>query len=107
MQDKLTTSILQSTFDNIFLLTLESLFLSITSILALLISIAFFTLSERKIIASVQRRKGPNIVGFWGLLQPLSDGLKLVLKEVIVPTSSNKGIFILAPFLTLFLSLSG
>ena len=99
--------ILQSTLNNLFFITFESLFLSVISILALLISIAFFTLAERKVIASVQRRKGPNIVGFWGLLQPLSDGLKLVLKEIIVPTTSNKGIFLLAPFLTLFLSLSG
>ena len=85
----------------------ESLLLTILSLISLLISIAYFTLAERKFIASVQRRCGPNIVGFWGLLQPLADGLKLVLKEIIIPNSSNQGLFIIAPLLTLILSFSG
>lgn len=85
----------------------ENLLLTIFSLITLLISIAYFTLAERKFIASVQRRSGPNIVGFWGLLQPLADGLKLVLKEIIIPNSSNQGLFIFAPLLTLILSFSG
>lgn len=85
----------------------ENLLLVIISLVSLLISIAYFTLTERKFIASVQRRRGPDVVGFWGLLQPLADGLKLVIKEIIVPTLSNRGLFIFAPILTLILSFSG
>jgi NADH-quinone oxidoreductase subunit H len=85
---------------------IESLLLAIITLLTLLISIAYFTLAERKIIASVQRRRGPNVVGIWGLLQPLADGLKLVIKEIIIPNLSNKKLFLLAPFLTLVLSFS-
>jgi NADH-quinone oxidoreductase subunit H len=74
-------------------------------IIPLLISVAYFTLAERKIMGSVQRRKGPNVVGFLGLLQALADGLKLFTKETILPSSSNIIIFLLAPFLSFFLSL--
>lgn len=90
-----------------WLIFLEDLSLCIVSLVLLLVSIAYFTLAERKFIASVQRRRGPNIIGFWGLLQPLADGLKLVVKEIVVPTFSNKRLFVFAPFLTLILSFSG
>jgi len=86
---------------------LYSFIISIITLITLLISIAYFTLAERKIIASVQRRLGPNVVGFWGLLQPLADGLKLVIKEIIVPRFSNKLLFFFSPFLTLILSFCG
>ena len=76
-------------------------------IIPLLIGIAYLTLLERKVIASVQRRKGPNVVGFFGLLQPLMDGLKLFLKETIVPKQSIKFLFMLAPVLTFMFSLAG
>ena len=76
-------------------------------ILPLLIAVAYFTLIERQILAAVQRRQGPNIIGFFGLLQPLADGLKLFLKETILPKSSNIIIFILAPVFTFALALSG
>lgn len=76
----------------------------ITIIVPLLIAVAFFTVAERKIMGSIQRRRGPNIVGFWGLLQPLADGLKLILKEIVLPSKANKFLFIIAPILTLFLS---
>jgi len=72
----------------------------------LLVSVAYLTLFERKVMASMQRRKGPNVVGAYGLLQPLADGLKLFLKESIVPASAHKGIFILSPILTFLLALS-
>ena len=72
----------------------------------LLVAVAYLTLLERKVIASMQRRKGPNVVGAYGLLQPLADGLKLFLKESIVPASAHKGIFILSPILTFLLALS-
>lgn len=71
----------------------------------LLIAIAYFTLAERKILASIQRRKGPNVVGTFGLLQPLADGLKLFLKETILPSNADIILFVLAPILTFFLSL--
>jgi NADH-quinone oxidoreductase subunit H len=73
----------------------------------LLLSVAYFTLAERKIMASIQRRRGPNVIGYLGLLQPLADGLKLFIKETILPTSANTLIFLLAPLLTFFLSLMG
>ena len=67
-------------------------------VLPILIAVAYFTLVERKILGSIQRRRGPNVVGVFGLLQPLSDGFKLLVKEVLLPSSSNKLLFILAPF---------
>ena len=76
-------------------------------ILCLLIAVAYFTLIERQILAAIQRRQGPNIVGFYGLLQALADGLKLFLKETILPKSSNMFIFILAPIFTFALALAG
>ena len=68
----------------------------------LLISIAYFTLAERKILASIQRRKGPNVVGIYGLLQPLADGLKLFVKETVLPSNADIILFVLAPILTFF-----
>jgi NADH-quinone oxidoreductase subunit H len=72
-----------------------------------LISVAYLTLAERKIMGGMQQRLGPNVVGFFGLLQPLADGLKLLLKESVIPTNSNTFSFIFAPILTFFLSLIG
>jgi len=77
----------------------------LTIIIPLLLSVAIFTLFERKVIGYIQRRKGPNLVGFLGILQPLSDGLKLMIKEPIVPLNSNNLMYISAPILTLLLSL--
>jgi len=74
-------------------------------IIPFLISVAFFTIAERKIMGSIQIRKGPNVIGFIGLLQPFSDGLKLFIKETTVPNNSNEFFFILAPILGLVLSL--
>jgi len=76
-------------------------------VVPLLIAVAYFTLAERKVIASIQRRRGPNVVGIWGLLQPLADGLKLLVKESIFPSNSNIIIFVLAPVITFLLSLLG
>jgi NADH-quinone oxidoreductase subunit H len=75
--------------------------------LPVLIAVAYLTLAERKIMGSMQQRKGPNVVGFLGLLQPLADGLKLLLKETIIPVNADHFGFVLAPILTLFLSLFG
>nr|AHX02484.1 NADH dehydrogenase subunit 1 [Riquetophycus sp. HSY-2014a] len=74
-------------------------------IVPLLVAIAYMTLAERKVMAAMQRRKGPNIVGVFGLLQPLADGLKLFVKETVLPSSANLVIFILAPILTFLLAL--
>lgn len=74
-------------------------------IIPLLISVAYFTLAERKILGAIHRRRGPNVIGIFGLLQPLSDGFKLFVKETIMPSSSNKIIFILSPAITFTVSL--
>ena len=76
-------------------------------IVPLLIAVAYFTLAERKILASIQRRRGPMVVGLWGLGQALADGLKLLVKETILPSSSNVIIFIIAPILTFLLAIMG
>jgi NADH-quinone oxidoreductase subunit H len=76
-------------------------------IVPIIVSVAFFTLAERKIMASIQRRKGPNVTGVWGLLQPIADGLKLVTKELIVPSKSKVFFFVFSPILTFFLALVG
>jgi NADH:ubiquinone oxidoreductase subunit H len=73
-------------------------------LLPLILSLAFYTLAERKIMASVQKRQGPKIVGIWGMLQPIVDGLKLLLKEIIVPSRSNAAIFLAAPVLVASIS---
>lgn len=86
---------------------LKTLLYFLSLILPLLIAVAFFTLIERQILAAIQRRQGPNVIGFYGLLQALADGLKLFLKETVLPKSSNIIIFVLAPVFTFALALSG
>jgi len=76
-------------------------------ILPILLSVAFMTIIERKQLAAHQRRVGPQVVGYYGILQPFSDALKLILKETVVPSQSNKVLFYLAPVSTLIFSLLG
>lgn len=72
-----------------------------------LLSVAFVTIAERKTMASMQRRLGPNIVGYYGLLQAFADALKLLLKEYVAPTQANIVLFFLGPIITLIFSLLG
>ena len=76
-------------------------------ILPMLLGVAFMTIIERKQLAAHQRRVGPNTTGFLGLLQPFSDALKLIVKETVIPSQSNKVLFYLAPVFTLIFSLLG
>jgi len=78
---------------------------SLILIVGLLIVVAFFTLAERKLLGVVQYRRGPNVIGLYGLLQPLSDGLKLLIKEPLFPSTSDKFIFLIAPIITFLFSL--
>lgn len=73
----------------------------------LIIAMAYLTYAERKVIAAMQLRKGPNVVGPFGLLQPFADGVKLMFKETIIPTRANKVMFLMAPMLTFALALLG
>jgi len=75
--------------------------------LPLLLAVAMSVYMDRKVWAAMQMRRGPNVVGPWGLLQSFADGLKLFLKETIIPASANKGVFLLAPALTFILALVG
>lgn len=89
----------------IFLIILNVVLKSLALIVPLLVAVAYLTLLERKVMASMQQRRGPNVVGLFGLLQPLADGLKLLVKETILPSSANTVIFILAPIITFLLAL--
>lgn len=83
----------------------EDILLWLVTLVAVLVVVAFYTLWERKFMGSVQRRKGPDVVGFSGLLQPLADGFKLVIKEIIMPRKANLLLFSIAPCITFTLSL--
>ena len=74
-------------------------------VVPLLIGVAYLTYAERKVIAAMHLRRGPNVVGPYGLLQPIADGMKLFFKETIIPTGANKVVFLVAPMLTFSLAL--
>src|SRR6202521_4416659 len=79
---------------------------SVLLLVVLLIAIAYILLADRKIWAAVQIRRGPNVVGPWGLFQSFADLLKFVMKEPVIPAGANKGIFLLAPLVTCVLALA-
>nr|YP_009058630.1 NADH dehydrogenase subunit 1 [Regulus calendula]AIM46811.1 NADH dehydrogenase subunit 1 [Regulus calendula]WDE82703.1 NADH dehydrogenase subunit 1 [Regulus calendula]WDE82704.1 NADH dehydrogenase subunit 1 [Regulus calendula]WDE82705.1 NADH dehydrogenase subunit 1 [Regulus calendula]WDE82706.1 NADH dehydrogenase subunit 1 [Regulus calendula] len=85
---------------------LINLIMALSYALPILIAVAFLTLIERKILSYMQNRKGPNIVGPYGLLQPLADGVKLFIKEPIRPSTSSPILFILTPMLALIIAIS-
>ena len=74
-------------------------------IIPLLLGVAYLVYAERKVLAAIHLRRGPNVVGPYGLLQPIADGMKLFFKETIIPTGANRGVFIIAPMLTFTLAL--
>jgi NADH-ubiquinone oxidoreductase chain 1 len=91
----------------IYLPTLISIIEVLLVTLPVLLTVAYVTVAERKTMASMQRRLGPNIVGYYGLLQAFADALKLLLKEYVSPTQANLGLFFLGPIITLIFSLLG
>lgn len=97
--------------DNILSSFFVDLLSTIVSIVGLLIAIAFYTLAERKVMGGSQRRQGPHTVGsleigISGFLQPVGDGLKLIIKEMVIPSRANVQLFLMAPMLLLTLSLT-
>ena len=96
---------------NNYLLTIVNILINLIDVLAvilpMLLSVAFMTIIERKQLAAHQRRVGPTVVGYYGIAQPFADALKLILKETVIPSQSNKVLFYLAPVSTLIFSLLG
>ena len=82
-----------------------SLLLILIVLVPMLLSVAFMTTIERKVMGGMQRRIGPNVVGYYGSLQPFADALKLVVKEQVIPAQANKAMFYLAPMISLVFSL--
>src|SRR5580704_16256471 len=79
---------------------------SVLLLVVLLVSVAYVLLADRKIWAAVQMRRGPNVVGPWGLFQSFADLLKFMVKEPVIPAGANKGVFLLAPLVTCVLALA-
>jgi NADH-ubiquinone oxidoreductase chain 1 len=91
----------------IYLITIFSILEVVSVLIPTLLLIAYVTVAERKTMASMQRRLGPNAVGYYGLLQAFADALKLLLKEYIAPTQSNIILFFIGPIITLIFALIG
>ena len=87
-------------FDNPIGITILTIAEALAIVVPVLIMMAYLTYAERKVLAAMQLRKGPNIVGPFGLFQPFADAIKLMFKETVIPTGSNRVLFLLAPMLT-------
>jgi NADH-ubiquinone oxidoreductase chain 1 len=106
----LNNSINYINIDNIYINNYANILSFLEVVLLLLptlLAVAYVTVAERKTMASMQRRLGPNVVGYYGLLQAFADALKLILKEYVAPTQSNLFLFFLGPVLTLIFALLG
>ena len=93
--------------NNLILSLLNIIINLLNGLLVILLSVAFMTIIERKQLAAHQKRVGPNTTGYYGLLQPFSDALKLIVKETVIPSQSNKILFYLVPVFSLIFSLLG
>jgi NADH-ubiquinone oxidoreductase chain 1 len=91
----------------LYIPTLISVIEGLIVAVPVLLAVAYVTVAERKTMASMQRRLGPNNVGYYGLLQAFADALKLILKEFVAPTQANSGLFFLGPIVTLIFALFG
>src|SRR3978361_89827 len=91
----------------LYLPTLISVIEVVLVVVPALLTVAFVTVAERKTMASMQRRLGPNIVGYYGLLQAFADALKLLLKEYVSPSQANIVLFFIGPIITLIFALLG
>lgn len=89
------------------LAVLYSLLEVLIVIVPILLSVAMMTIIERKVLAGMQRRIGPNVVGYYGTLQPFADALKLVVKEMVIPQQATRSLFFIAPMVSLISSLLG
>ncbi len=98
---EMIVAFLQTPFGHVILLALEALAL----LVPLLIGVAYLTYAERKVLAAMQLRKGPNVVGPFGLWQPFADAVKMLMKETIIPSGSNPLLFLMAPMLTFALAM--
>jgi len=94
-------ALLQTPVGHVVLVVIEAL----AVLVPLLISVAYLTYAERKVLAAMQLRKGPNVVGVFGLGQPFADALKMLMKETIIPSGSNPLLFLMAPMLTFGLAM--
>lgn len=93
-------------FIDVYVLPTAWMLLKIVAIVTpIMLSVAYLTFFERKIIGAMQLRRGPNVVGPFGLLQPIADGVKLFLKETIIPSGANRAVFVAAPMITFILAL--
>ena len=94
-------------WDTDFGILIMTVLKTLAILVPLLLAVAYLTLAERKVMAAMQMRVGPNVVGPFGLLQPMADALKMLTKETIVPTGANRILFIFAPLLTMTLAMIG
>jgi len=99
--ENLVLEFVKTPFGHVVLLFVEALAL----LVPLLMGVAYLTYAERKVLAAIQLRRGPNVVGPFGLFQPFADAIKMLMKETIIPSGSNRALFLMAPMLTFSLAM--